>query len=113
MFQPSEFAILNSAKNSLFKKSESFSTNGQKHSIFHKKEPAKVDFEKYEQISELDVSYDGLGGHSKPNLFPVPNKKPAMKGFIPKLSAKHKLKRPNTAGGQDIGEMLKKVRKDV
>ncbi|CAH2054889.1 unnamed protein product, partial [Iphiclides podalirius] len=110
--KPSEFALLNSAKSSLFKKTNS-STIAQKHSIFHKKESALVDFEKYEQVSELDVSYDGLGGHSKPNLFPVPNTKPVMKGLIPRLSAKHKLKKPNTAGSQNIGKMLEKIKDNI
>ncbi|CAK1593676.1 unnamed protein product [Parnassius mnemosyne] len=112
--KPSEFAILNSAQTSLFKKSDNLcnKANAHKLSIFHKKEPAKVDFEMFEQVSDLDVSYDGLGGHSKPSLFPVPYTKSALKALIPRLSAKHKLKRPNTAGSQDIGKMLEKIREN-
>ncbi|XP_068619625.1 E3 ubiquitin-protein ligase TRAIP-like [Battus philenor] len=116
--KPSEFGILNAAKSASYnskgafnpqkKKSEAFSS--QNNSIFHKKEPTKVDLDIFDKESELDVSYDGLGGHSKPYVFPTPNSRPAPKSLIPKLSAKHKLKRPNTAGSQDISKMLKMTR---
>lgn len=59
--------------------------------------------------SPLDISYDGLGGHSKVDTFPVPNRT-TIKSCIPKISAKHKLKRPNPTGNHDIEKMLKKVK---
>lgn len=81
-----------------------------KHSIFHKKEPMKIESLDDRVGGSLDISYDGLGGHSKLDTFPVPNRTP-VKSCIPKLSAKHKLKRPNPAGSQDIEKMLKKIKK--
>lgn len=83
-------------------------------SIFHKKEPSKMDFiDKTEPMqSVLDVSYDGLGGHSKVDLFPVPRKLPSLwkpKSNIPKITAKHKLKRPNPSGSQDVGKMFEQI----
>lgn len=76
-----------------------------KHSIFHKKEPMKIESLNDNVPSDMDISYDGLGGHSKPDVFPVP-----VKSCIPKVSAKHKLKRPNPTGTQDIEKMLKKFK---
>uniref|UniRef100_A0A2A4IYB5 RING-type domain-containing protein n=1 Tax=Heliothis virescens TaxID=7102 RepID=A0A2A4IYB5_HELVI len=107
---PSDPLFLNSIKNAtkkrLGEKSNSLST---KHSIFHKKEPMKLEPRDENVTSSLDITYDGLGGHSKPDIFPVPNKTP-VKSCIPKLSAKHKLKRPNPTGNQDIEKMLKKIK---
>ncbi|KPJ03477.1 TRAF-interacting protein [Papilio xuthus] len=100
--KPSEFGILKPAKSSILKKT--FSTNT---SIFHKKMPATLDFENKDQEINLDVTYDGLGGHSKPSFFPV-TKSP--KPRLPKLTAKHKLRRPtNTAGSRDISKMFEKL----
>ncbi|KPJ11795.1 TRAF-interacting protein [Papilio machaon] len=100
--KPSEFGILKPAKSSILKKT--FSTNT---SIFHKKEPARLDLENNDQVINLDVTYDGLGGHSKPSFFPV-TKSP--KPRLPKLTAKHKLRRPtNTTGSRDISKMFEKL----
>nr|XP_021187288.2 E3 ubiquitin-protein ligase TRAIP [Helicoverpa armigera] len=108
--KPSEQLYLNSIKNAtkkrLGEKSNALST---KHSIFHKKEPMKLEARDDNLTSSMDITYDGLGGHSKPDIFPVPNRTP-VKSCIPKLSAKHKLKRPNPTGSQDIEKMLKKVK---
>ncbi|XP_059058770.1 E3 ubiquitin-protein ligase TRAIP-like [Achroia grisella] len=109
--KPSEFALLNSARNAVMKKGlENVSANNL--SIFHKKEPPKMDFNNDKidfKDAQLNVSYDGLGGHSKLDLMPVPTKQ-QIKTRIPKLSAKHKLKKPNSAGSQDISKMLGKLR---
>ena len=59
-------------------------------------------------MSLFNISYDGLGGHSKHDNFPT-NKVP-IKNLVPKLSAKHKLKRPNPVGLQDISKMLSKIK---
>ncbi|CAH2242948.1 jg14516 [Pararge aegeria aegeria] len=107
---PSEYALLNSVRNAITKKPEA--NKSQATSIFQKKEPTKINFtqENDPNLSLLNISYDGLGGHSKLDTFPVPNSKPNFKSCIPKLSAKHKLKRPNPVGSQDIGKMLEKIR---
>lgn len=47
----------------------------------------------HNQDINLDVTYDGLGGHSKPRPFPA-TRSPIPK--LPKLTSKHKLRRPNT-----------------
>ncbi|CAH0596172.1 unnamed protein product [Chrysodeixis includens] len=105
--QPSENLYLTSIKNATKKlMNEKSSTVSTKHSIFHKKEPMKI--ESLDSCGPLDISYDGLGGHSKLDTFPVP--RPTIKSCIPKISAKHKLKRPNPTGSQDIEKMLKKVK---
>lgn len=65
----------------------------------------------FETNSPLDISYDGMGGHSKLDTFPVPKKSP-VKSCIPKLTAKHKLKRPSPVGNHDIEKMLKRVREN-
>jgi hypothetical protein len=81
-------------------------------SIFHKKEPTNILFSMQNEgnTSHLDISYDGLGGHSKLDTFPKPNNRPPIKGCIPKLTSKHKLKRPNPpAGNQDISKLLGKL----
>ncbi|XP_026735412.1 E3 ubiquitin-protein ligase TRAIP-like [Trichoplusia ni] len=104
--QPSENLYLTSIKNATKKLIGDKTTNGStKHSIFHKK------MMKLESLdtSPLDISYDGLGGHSKVDTFPVPNRT-TIKSCIPKISAKHKLKRPNPTGSHDIEKMLKKVK---
>ncbi|XP_039759833.1 E3 ubiquitin-protein ligase TRAIP-like isoform X2 [Pararge aegeria] len=108
--KPSEYALLNSVRNAITKKPEA--NKSQATSIFQKKEPTKINFtqENDPNLSLLNISYDGLGGHSKLDTFPVPNSKPNFKSCIPKLSAKHKLKRPNPVGSQDIGKMLEKIR---
>lgn len=106
-------AILNAARNITKRGAENHPSNSQKMSIFHKKEPAKIDFTKEPDLNsaQLDISYDGLGGHSKLDTFPVPNIRPPIKSCVPKLSAKHKLKRPNPpAGSQDISKLLEKIR---
>ncbi|KAL0819227.1 hypothetical protein ABMA28_008472 [Loxostege sticticalis] len=111
--KPSEMAILNAARNITKRGAENHPSNSQKMSIFHKKEPAKIDFTKEPDLNsaQLDISYDGLGGHSKLDTFPVPNIRPPIKSCVPKLSAKHKLKRPNPpAGSQDISKLLEKIR---
>ena len=111
-FQPSEKLFYNAVKNAnkkrIGEKSNEIST---KHSIFHKKEPMpmKIDALNDNIPSDMDISYDGLGGHSKPDVFPVPSKAP-VKSCIPKVSAKHKLKRPSPTGSQDIEKMMKKVK---
>ncbi|XP_035453253.2 E3 ubiquitin-protein ligase TRAIP [Spodoptera frugiperda] len=109
--KPSENLYLNSIKNATMKRlGEKSNSLNSKHSIFHKKEPMKIESLDDRVGGSLDISYDGLGGHSKLDTFPVPNRTP-VKSCIPKLSAKHKLKRPNPAGSQDIEKMLKKVKK--
>ncbi|KAJ8711595.1 hypothetical protein PYW08_008549 [Mythimna loreyi] len=80
-----------------------------KHSIFNKKELMKMESLNETTPRAADISYDGLGGHSKPDVFPVPNKN-SVQTRIPKVSAKHKLKRPSPNGSQDIEKMLKKVK---
>ncbi|XP_045779200.1 E3 ubiquitin-protein ligase TRAIP [Maniola jurtina] len=107
--KPSEYALLNSARNSI-KKQET--NQSSKTSIFQKKEPTKMTLsqENDQNLSLMNISYDGLGGHSKLETFPVPNPRPNFKSCLPKLSAKHKLKRPNPVGSQDIGKMLDKIR---
>lgn len=83
-------------------------------SIFHKKESVKMDIvEDKDTNPELNISYDGLGGHSKLETFPVSSKTLSMwkpKSSVPKLTAKHKLKRPELAGNQNIAKMLEKIR---
>ncbi|XP_075984562.1 uncharacterized protein LOC142982107 [Anticarsia gemmatalis] len=101
--KPSEQLLLNSIKNATKKRMEAQKPT----SIFHRKEPMKID--SFDIKTPLDISYDGMGGHSKLDTFPVPKKSP-IKSCIPKLSAKHKLKRPNPAGNHDIEQMLKKLR---
>ncbi|CAG4988455.1 unnamed protein product [Colias eurytheme] len=101
--KPSEFAILKSAKNAVAGKSDTF-----KNSIFHKKEATKIDFKTNNaNLDDLNISYDGLGGHSKLDVFPVPNTRPPLKNCIPKLTAKHKLKRPNPSS-PDLEKFFKK-----
>ncbi|XP_028157977.1 E3 ubiquitin-protein ligase TRAIP [Ostrinia furnacalis] len=111
--KPSEMALLNAARNITKRGAENQPSNSQRLSIFHKKEPAKIDFSDEPDMNQaqLDISYDGLGGHSKLDTFPVPNIRPPIKGCVPKLTAKHKLKRPNPpAGSQDISKLLEKIR---
>ncbi|OWR49790.1 hypothetical protein KGM_214851 [Danaus plexippus plexippus] len=102
--KPSELALFNSARNAITKKPDI-----QRTSIFHQKEPIKIQLssENDPNMSLLNISYDGLGGHSKHDTFPSPRQ--SMKSCIPKLSAKHKLKRPNPIGSRDISKMLKKT----
>lgn len=109
--KPSEYALLSSARNAT---SKTTLPSTSKTSIFHKKEPPKIQFsqENDPDLSLANISYDGLGGHSKLDTFPVPNKRqPQLQSFVPKLSAKHKLKRPNPVGNQDISIMLQKKNK--
>lgn len=101
--KPTEQLFLNSIKNAQKKRMEGQKTT----SIFHRKEPMKIDL--LDTTSHLDISYDGMGGHSKPDIFPVPKKSPII-NCKPRLTAKHKLKRPNPVGSQDIEQMLKKIR---
>ncbi|XP_053615301.1 E3 ubiquitin-protein ligase TRAIP-like isoform X2 [Plodia interpunctella] len=107
--RPAEVAMLNSVRNIAMKKPAEPST-----SIFQKKAkmmlPLDKETPKFIDV-DMDISYDGLGGHSKLDIFPTPTK-PALKSCVPKLSAKHKLKRPSApvAGSQDIGKMLAKLR---
>ncbi|XP_038207198.1 E3 ubiquitin-protein ligase TRAIP [Zerene cesonia] len=101
--KPSEFAILNTGKNAVTGTTETF-----KNSIFHKKESTKIDFQANNvNLADLNISYDGLGGHSKMDVFPVPNTRPPLKNCIPKLSAKHKLKRPNPSS-PDLEKFFKR-----
>ncbi|KAI5644780.1 ring finger domain-containing protein [Phthorimaea operculella] len=59
--------------------------------------------------AEMDISYDGLGGHSKfADAFPKP--KLIMKSYTKTLTDKHRLKRPNPTGTADIGQLFKKLR---
>ncbi|KAJ2954617.1 hypothetical protein O0L34_g2913 [Tuta absoluta] len=59
--------------------------------------------------AEMDISYDGLGGHSKfADAFPKP--KLLMKSYTKTLTDKHRLKRPNPTGTADIGQLFKKLR---
>ncbi|CAF4840950.1 unnamed protein product [Pieris macdunnoughi] len=92
--KPSEFALFNSIKKTCqnFKEKE-------KDSIFHKKEKPEVNLLK-ENVTDMNTSYDGLGGHSKLDIFPQPSTSNMTR--IPKLSVKHKLKRPNS---QDVNEV--------
>lgn len=79
-------------------------------SIFHKKKPANLrrSQENDPALSEMNIYYDGLGGYSKLKTFPVPNNKPVLKNYVPKLTTKHKLKKPNITGNHDISKMLEK-----
>ncbi|CAK1545751.1 unnamed protein product [Leptosia nina] len=97
--KPSEYALINSVKASVAKQQENLS-------IFKKKESVVEVNENSGGL--IDISYDGLGGHSKLDIFPVPTK--PGKSCIPKLTAKHKLKRP-PSNTQDLQKYLKK-RKD-
>ncbi|CAH2095070.1 unnamed protein product [Euphydryas editha] len=108
--KPSEYALLNSARNAI---SRPDLPSTSKTSIFHKKEQAKIQFsqENDPTLSSMNISYDGLGGHSKLDTFPVPNTRQPLKSLVPKLSAKHKLKRPAPTGNQDISKMLEKQKK--
>ncbi|XP_022124851.2 E3 ubiquitin-protein ligase TRAIP [Pieris rapae] len=92
--KPSEFALFNSIKTTCQKFKEQ-----EKDSIFHKKEKPEANFFK-ENVTDMDTSYDGLGGHSKMDIFPQPSTSNTTR--IPKISAKHKLKRPNS---QDLNEV--------
>lgn len=85
------------------------SNNQHSLSIFNKKEPVHLSPENDKKNSQPNICYDGLGGHSKLEIFPVPNNTP-VKSYIPKLSAKHKLKRSVPSGGsQDIKKILQKL----
>lgn len=110
--KPSELAIINSARNAITKRpgAENMPWNSQRSlSIFNKKEPVSLDTEDEKKTLQPNICYDGLGGHSKLEIFPVPSNTP-VKSYIPKLSAKHKLKRPlPSVGTQDIGKMLQKL----
>ncbi|KAJ0172377.1 hypothetical protein K1T71_012350 [Dendrolimus kikuchii] len=79
-------------------------------SIFKKKEPLQVATSETLKMSQPGTSYDGLGGHSKLDTFPERTETP-LNSRIPKVTGKHKLKRPNTSRSQDIGEMIKKNKK--
>ncbi|CAB3233839.1 unnamed protein product [Arctia plantaginis] len=106
--KPSQQSYQDLIKNANKKRVESQMTT----SIFHRKEPMKI--QPSDANSNLDISYDGMGGHSKPDTFPTPRRSPKnspKKAGIPRLTAKHKLKRPNITGNQDIQAMFKK-RKD-
>ncbi|XP_050354779.1 E3 ubiquitin-protein ligase TRAIP isoform X2 [Nymphalis io] len=107
--KPSEYALLNSARSAVTRKPDLASA---KTSIFQKREPAKIQFsqENDPNMSFMNISYDGLGGHSKLDTFPVPNTRPPLKSCVPKLSTKHKLKRPNPVGNRDISKMLEKIK---
>lgn len=106
LFQPSELAIVNAAKSTVMKPTDS----KFKYSIFEQKEqPAIRLTSDYDALNEMNISYDGLGGHSKLDTFPVPNNRPALKSFMPKVTTKHRLKRPTAVGNQDIGKMLEKL----
>ncbi|KOB74890.1 No poles [Operophtera brumata] len=87
---PSEFAILNAARNATHRKPLETT------SIFHMKQPLQPELCGKQTVIDLDMSYDGLGGHSKLDTFPVPLIK--AKSCVPKLTAKHKLKRPTPSG---------------
>ncbi|CAG9793564.1 unnamed protein product [Diatraea saccharalis] len=109
--KPSELAFINAAKNAT-KRPGIENMPITPLSIFHKKEPAKIELSQKDDlnISQFNISYDGLGGHSKLDTFPVPNNRPPLKSCVPKLTAKHKLKRPNPpAGSQDISKLLGKI----
>ncbi|CAH0402274.1 unnamed protein product [Chilo suppressalis] len=106
--KPSERALVNAAKNAT-KRSGIENLPLTPLSIFHRKEPARIELSPKEDLNtaQFDISYDGLGGHSKLDTFPVPNHRPPLKTCIPKMTAKHKLKRPNPpAGSQDISKLL-------
>ncbi|XP_026761507.2 E3 ubiquitin-protein ligase TRAIP [Galleria mellonella] len=106
--KPSEFALLNSKRNAFIKAScEMFPRN--KFSIFVKNDINLSEDGIDLNVAQLDMSYDGLGGHSKLDIMPVPTR-PPLRSCIPKLSAKHKLKRPNPTRNQDISKMLEKIR---
>lgn len=105
--QPSEYAMLNAARNVTHRKNENTNT-----SIFHQKQPLQPEPSERPTKVNLDMSYDGLGGHSKLDTFPVPLKK--SKSLVPKLTAKHKLKRPTPPASQDMTKFLERIvsRKD-
>ncbi|XP_072933576.1 E3 ubiquitin-protein ligase TRAIP-like [Epargyreus clarus] len=109
--KPSEFAMLNSARNTVLKKSSENTPVNNQNSIFYRKQPPKIEFSEENDlnISQFNVSYDGLGGHSKLETFPKPCTRPPLKSCVPKLTAKHKLKRPNPTGSRDISKMLEKI----
>ncbi|KAJ8709026.1 hypothetical protein PYW07_008852 [Mythimna separata] len=107
--QKSEHGYLNAIKDAKQKRIGEQSNANTKHSIFNKKDIMKMGSLNETVHKSADISYDGLGGHSKPDVFPVPNKN-AVQSRIPKVSAKHKLKRPSPNGSQDIEKMLKKVK---
>ncbi|XP_049871661.1 E3 ubiquitin-protein ligase TRAIP-like [Pectinophora gossypiella] len=98
--KPSEYAMLKTAKHD---PKMSQRSNGGLGIIIPPEKP------KMETKSILDISYDGLGGHSKLDSFPVSIGDWKSKS-IPKLTHKHKLKRPNPTGNHNIGEMFKKAR---
>lgn len=100
--KPSELMMINSINHS------SGSGASKTNSIFHKKDPVRMDSNMEADTIGL-LSYDGLGGHSKLDIFPKRVELPTS-SHIPKLSAKHKLKRPQVSGSQDVSEMLKRSR---
>ncbi|XP_013186073.1 E3 ubiquitin-protein ligase TRAIP [Amyelois transitella] len=105
--KPSELALLNSVRNIAMKKPAQEPST----SIFQKKPKLlslAMEHEPNLDDAQMDITYDGLGGHSKPDIFPTPTKRP-LKSCVPKLSAKHKLKRPTPNGSQDISKMLAKM----
>lgn len=95
---------INSASSSNVKESLSSS-------IFKQKELIQFNIKATSDESDADLSYDGLGGHSKLDRFPQRSERP-LKSCVPKLTAKHRLKRPNGPGNQDISEMFKKSKHD-
>ncbi|KAG6446103.1 hypothetical protein O3G_MSEX004318 [Manduca sexta] len=107
--KPSELAIIKTTRNAVMKRPNTDKLSSQKSvSIFNKKESLSLDTAG-EIPKRSNICYDGLGGHSKLEIFPVPNNTP-NKNFIPKLTAKHRLKRPTPVGSQDISKMLDKMR---
>lgn len=99
--QPSEFALLNSVNTACHRPQMK---TLEKDSIFHKKEKPLPNLKENE--SGLNISYDGLGGHSKLDVFPKPTT--SNNSRIPKRSAKHKLKRPSDQDGDAIRKYFKK-----
>ncbi|CAH2095079.1 unnamed protein product [Euphydryas editha] len=98
---PSEHALLNSTRNAI---SILDLPSTSKTSIFHKKEQAKIQLsqENDPNLSSMNIAYDGLGGHSKLDTFPVPNTRQPLKSLV------HNLRQPAAAGNQDISNMLEK-----
>ncbi|XP_041982628.1 E3 ubiquitin-protein ligase TRAIP-like [Aricia agestis] len=105
MLKPSELAVLNSAKSTQMKP-----RSKMKYSIFEQKEKPPITLSENDtSLTEMNISYDGLGGHSKLDEFPVPNNRPALKSYMPKLTTRHKLKRPTPVNNHDIGKMMEKL----
>lgn len=102
--KPSELAIINSARSTVSKKP----LDNKSLSIFAKKEPVTLDPDVEMESSQNNICYDGLGGHSKLEIFPVPSNRP-LKSCVPKVTPRHRLKRPASSGSQDIGKMIEKL----